>query len=1039
MPETPPVAGSEPLDDEYRPAEMPAGEHEPFADLAFDEEPEGGEPLPPAASSTDEGRTRPRRRFRRRLMWRLLLLLFMSVVVPLSVEGVWFYYRTYEESTRLYLRREEVVLDFALSSLNQWLVQREARVTVALNAQDVQAALQVLQTASPNSRRFANARALLFHRLQLRTRTDADTPLYTDFVLLSPQRRVLVATEPTWEGLPLSAVPFGEKLNLAWDEMLQSEPYHWIYPLPRESPTHDTLGLATAFVLRDDQERVQGVLVGIATDLVVQRSLIRIQRWMPSNLAAFVLDNGQVYVWDPAMQTLQPESAPLLSQTAQVLAQQPSDMVFLEPYTGWRAFLAQRGLGSVKRLVPYPHAEQQIPYALWWLDAPDIIGLGAWVPALRAGLFVLGSEESALAGVRELLELRLVVWTLLLVMAFGGITIFGRDLLRRVRNLVVVAESFAQGHWDARAEVTGSDELALLAYTFNDLADRLQETYATMERELNLRTQQVQLVVTMATAALETTGDAEQALNTILQRMAERFPQFAYLSLRLWHAPDQGWQPAARASRLPQAVNLALRAFEPHLAAQVGRRLEMRLWPQDDEGESLRLPPPLTWMVGVPLATPQHLLGVLFVGGVDAAAPGEYERFALRLLARQFSLVLEYLHLLRGQRLEVEKQRALGYILEHLPQVRHLSQVIPTVVEGLRTAQARGVLLVPLPELTDAWTVVYPTDENQRPREPLRNLLPLVSEGPAHVTVDEGDALGGTVLARLYGWQTVGLYPVRGPQGQVRAIWARGTRIGEGESPVDRTREQRFAELLAWVMVYVDMQQRLSVWEVVQKILEYTPEAPSEGHLYLRAWDLLQKHLPKADFFVASRRGGALYTFVYPYGQRYYHTTVTPVEQALIQQVLERGQPLLLSDKAKIITQAGRSLRIATIVPQSWLGVPVVLGRQRLGVLGLVQRDEAQAFTNEHRRYLETLAQGLAGVLYYIQQEGRLRRRLEREQSLRAFAQHLTGLTDVRNLLEFSAAEMQRLFEARRVEIELFATSTGGDGEAASNAPEREE
>ena len=1039
MPETPPAPGSEPLDEEYLPSEMPAGEHEPFADLAFDEEPEGGEPLPPAEPSTDEGRTRPRRRFRRRLMWRLMLLLLLSVVLPLTVEGVWFYYRTYSETTRLYLRREEVVLDFALSNINQWIVQREARVAIALNSQDVQEALQTLETASPSSRRFANARALLFHRLALRTRTDSDTPLYTDFALLSPQRRVLVATERAWEGQPLTATPFGASLNVAWEEMLRTAPYHWAFPMPRQSPTEDALGLAAAFVLRNAQGEVQGVLVGIATDLVVQRNLIRIQRWMPQSRAVFALADGQAYVWDPAMQTLQPFQDDVVRPSVQIIARRPTDMVFLEPYTGWRAFLARWGLGPVQRLVPYTHAEQQIPYALWWVDAPNIIGLAAWIDPLKAGLFLIGPEEEALAGVRELLEVRLLIWGLLLVLTFGVATLFGRDLLRRVRNLAVVAESFAQGHWNARAEVTGNDELALLAYTFNDLADRLQETYATMERELNLRTQQVQLVVTMATAALETTGNAEQALNTILQRMAERFPQFAYLSLRLWHAPDQGWQPAARASRLPQAVNLALRAFEPHLAAQVGRTLEMRLWPQDDEGESLRLPPPLTWMVGVPLATPQHLLGVLFVGGVDAATPGEYERFALRLLARQFSLVLEYLHLLRGQRLEVEKQRALGYILEHLPQVRHLSQVVPTVVEGLRTAQARGVLLVPLPELTDAWTVAYPADENQRPREPLRNLLPLVSEGPAHVTVDEGDALGGTVLARLYGWQTVGLYPVRDPQGQVRAIWARGTRIGEGESPADRTREERFAELLAWVMVYVDMQQRLSVWEVVQKILEYTPEAPSEGHLYLRAWDLLQKHLPKADFFVASRRGGALYTFVYPYGQRYYHTTVTPVEQALIQQVLERGQPLLLSDKAKIITQAGRSLRIATIVPQSWLGVPVTLGRQRLGVLGLVQRDEAQAFTDEHRRYLETLAQGLAGVLYYIQQEGRLRRRLEREQSLRAFAQHLTGLTDVRNLLEFSAAEMQRLFEARRVEIELFATSTGGDGEAASTAPEREE
>ncbi len=996
-------------------------EAEAFAELAFDEEPESGAPEPRPADAPEP---QPRRRFRRRLVTRLLFLLLGSILLPLTVEGLWFYYRTYQETLLLNLQREEVVLGFAFTDLNEWLVQRRARIEVALQTRDVQDALQTLQNASPESRRFVNARTILFHRLTERTRTEGGVPLYADFVFVGPDQYVLAATERTWEKQPLTELPFGPGLLASWS-MAVEQPVHWIYENSEEG---SQLGLGSAYPIRDANGELQGVLVGLSTDMMLRATLRNLRRWLPQGSAALVTANGAAFVWNPARQTLEPASAddPLgqtLRQAADVLAAQPSGVTLLEPYGGLRAIAARFGMGAVKRLVPYEHMSQTALFPLWWLDAPGIIGLVGWVEPLRLGVAISLPEAEAVAGVFHLLRLRLWVWGALILSTVGVAVVFGRDLLRRTQDLVQVAEAFAQGQWDVRAEVVGNDEMALLAYTFNDLADQLQATYATMERELNLRTQQVQLVVTMATVALEGGASSEQVLRTILERMHERFPSFAYLSLRLWLGSEVSWQLATRLSKLPQAVNLALRSFETHLSDEVRKSMDMQTW-LNQSGQSLRLPPPLNWMIGLPLMTPQHFLGVLFVGGTEAEPPGEYDRFALRLLARQMTLVLEFLYLARGQNLEAEKHHILRGILERLPTLTHPTRVIPALVDVLTATRAQGVLLTPLPQLTDAWGIAYPQVAAKSENQPvtMRNLLSLISDGPAHIAVEEGETVGLGTLARLYQWQVLGLYPIRNPDGKVLAIWVRGARPGEGEMPLDREREQLFTELLGWVFVYADMQQRLSVWEVVQRILEYAPEAPSEGHLYLRAWELLQNYLPEADFFVASYRGGNLaYTFVYPYGQRYYHTTVTPLEQALIQQVLERGQPLLLSDKHKIITQVGRAVRGSARIPESWLGVPVRLGQLRLGVIGLIQRDRAHAFGHEQQGYLTTLAQGLAGVMYAVQQEGRLRQRITREQSLRTFAQLLTGLTDVRNMLELSAKEIQRLFEAKLVEIELFA------------------
>ena len=997
---------------------VPPGDAEAFTDLAFDEEIE-------AESSASSSRVQvepPHRRFRRRLLLRLALLLFISVFLPLSLEGVWFYYRAKNEAVQLHLRRQEVVLDIVFADLNQWLVQRRARVETALTTHEAREALTALWTASSKTHRFTRARDTLLTLLKESASSSGTPPLYTDFAVIASDHRVLAASRAEWEGRTLDDTPFGPSLKSLLGIHTQDDVAHWVYPLTQTDATDGVLGIGTVFPLQDDNGASRGWLVGLADDRILRQALTRLNQWLPDTQSAFVTADGHVYVWDPDQHTLQKTDQPFLQSVTAQVAEQPRQMVVLGDPTPLQEFLARWGLGSAARLVPYPTSQVSGPFPLWRVDAPDLVGLVGWMEPLRAALVVTSPEAAAAGGVLELLPLRLVVWGVLLAFVVGVAVLFGRNLLRQVYDLARVAEAFAQGRWDQRADVLSNDEIGFLAYTFNKLADRLQETYTTMERTLSLRTHQMRLVVTMASVAMEVGPRPGEALSTILQRMSERFPQFAYLSLRLRHTSEQGWQPGARVSRLPQAANVALRSFEAHLADEVGRTMHLQTW-TNDEGEHLPLPPPLNWMVGVPLSTPRQLMGVLFVGGVDANPPDEHDRVALQLLARQLSLVLEYLHLRRGQALEMEKQRVTRFLFARLSALRHSSHVAPILVEGLTEVNAQGVLLLPVPEVTDVWDVAYPAPSGRTNTTPtIRNLLPLIGEGPAHLDVGEGDSLGLASLVRRYGWRTVGLYPVQDPSGRILAVWMRGAGANEHEAPIDRERERLFAHLLGWAFVYADLHQHLSVWEVIQKILAYAPEAPSEGHLYLRAWDLLQHHLPQSDFFVTSYRGGAPATFVYPHGQRYYHTTVTPVEKILIQQVLERGQPLLLSDKHKIIAQAGKIMRVSTRVPESWLGVPVVLGSQRLGVLGLVQWTQARAFSDEHLTYLHILGQGLAGVMYYIQQEGRLRRRIEREQSLRTFAQQLTRSADTRNLLEFSAAEIQRLFEAREVEIELFAS-----------------
>src|SRR5712692_332044 len=88
----------------------------------------------------------------------------------------------------------------------------------------------------------------------------------------------------------------------------------------------------------------------------------------------------------------------------------------------------------------------------------------------------------------------------------------GRAIVRSVRRLVRAANAIARGDLDRRVPVHGRDELALLARSFNEMAEqlgaRLQELQAERER--------LQDAITLFGEALAATHDVEQLLRVVL-------------------------------------------------------------------------------------------------------------------------------------------------------------------------------------------------------------------------------------------------------------------------------------------------------------------------------------------------------------------------------------------------------------------------------------------------------------------------------------------------------------------------------------------
>jgi len=86
-----------------------------------------------------------------------------------------------------------------------------------------------------------------------------------------------------------------------------------------------------------------------------------------------------------------------------------------------------------------------------------------------------------------------------------------RQITRPVLGLTVAAHELETGNYDTQTEVTSGDELGILAGTFNTMASRLKEAFATISK----RAKELQSVAEIATQASQAT-DAQEMLQKVV-------------------------------------------------------------------------------------------------------------------------------------------------------------------------------------------------------------------------------------------------------------------------------------------------------------------------------------------------------------------------------------------------------------------------------------------------------------------------------------------------------------------------------------------
>lgn len=145
----------------------------------------------------------------------------------------------------------------------------------------------------------------------------------------------------------------------------------------------------------------------------------------------------------------------------------------------------------------------------------------------RLGTLRLGLSMAEMMETEKRITLQMS-WILAMtgLIALGISLVSMRKVLRRVRILVEGTEKIGRGEYGAMVQAFSNDELGVLARSFNQMSEELDRAHTHLEKEVKLRTQELESVIYTISHDLKSPVVSMQGMASILMEdYADRFDE----------------------------------------------------------------------------------------------------------------------------------------------------------------------------------------------------------------------------------------------------------------------------------------------------------------------------------------------------------------------------------------------------------------------------------------------------------------------------------------------------------------------------------
>jgi signal transduction histidine kinase len=337
----------------------------------------------------------------------------------------------------------------------------------------------------------------------------------------------------------------------------------------------------------------------------------------------------------------------------------------------------------------------------------EVLSTYALVPDLGWAVMVEEPVAFALADIRKLAWFTEVVLAVGLVLGTILIVFLSNRITRPILELRRSAEIIGNGNLSHRVRVSSNDEIAELGAQFNQMAEALKTSRDTLEKQVELRTQEISALYDVTTTVNQSLA-IETVLNDVIKKVTARFnfdttriflfdSHFETLTLRAYYntaqAPGIGVGPFRKGQSI---VGRVAQSGEPALFEDVQTDPRYLAWSESKASHAAGF----HFFAALPIKTKARIFGAIACSGGEPRQLSNQEVRLLNSMCEHVAVAIEKASLFdevnkRSEELERKNQeleQALQVKSEFVAGMSHELRTPLNVIMGYAKMTEEGIL-----------------------------------------------------------------------------------------------------------------------------------------------------------------------------------------------------------------------------------------------------------------------------------------------------------------------------------------------------------
>jgi len=865
--------------------------------------------------------------------------------VPLTVMALTAYLRAYTLLRDQAEAQMKSLLAGQAASTQAEIKIKQIRLDRVARRPDFESAVNNLLHQSPDSPFFGESQKTITDIFTALNREGAE-PVFTQFLLVTPEGDVIFASAKEWEGVNIKSNPLFNTLRemdaqtFALYDFAPFIPGEFVFLTVEQYRTSDSVSRATIIGISEQQAA-----------LSILESLLNLSP--ESSRVYFVTDRG--------------------------------GFIGVEPYTsGLTQFVSSAGqkaaIDQARETLKANPEEKPVSVEFVNEAGQRVIAQVAWIGQLQTGLVLEVPYASVFGALNSLVPFAIFVYAAIGVAIFLALRFITNYITNPILSLVHATGRIAEGNLQERIEVRRNDEIGSLAASFNSMAGELNRLYTSLRGEVEERTRQIRAA---AEVAQSLTSSFE--LNELLQRTAQLIVErFGLYHVGVFMLDETGKFAILRAAHGPSAEEMLKRGHQHQVGsasivgwvaanktARVASNVEQD--PMHYRNELL----PLTQAeAGIPVILGGVALGVLDVQSVQPHTFDEEMLVVLQTLANLIASAIQNTKAAEEEETRTvtggdQFQRALLSISQSGAE----TEAFEATVHALRASQRPFILLKAHENEFEIYSAANPFTE------PQPELPPTVAVS-AHEAQSQisGPLLIGDVeretnapqpltqLLRQNGSQSGLIAPVT-VEDRAAGLILVGEIPGQ---PLASSNMRPFAALtdilsatLARISSLATTHERMEEMSALMTLNRAVITVGDAQSFYATLQEQVSRVIGNSSFLVAlyePKTNSIEIPYLYEDG-KIASIAPFPLGEGLTSILIRSRRPLMLAEDTERQAQA-LGAKIQGKSAKSWLGVPLLVGEEPIGAIIIQDSEQEQRFDKHDLDFMVDVSKQVSGVIY---------------------------------------------------------------------------